>query len=230
MRAVFAHGWPRTDGASWVVDSHRPHPLDIRRVRRDLLPSDDGSSRSRWPRGPERTLIEVTRLDFDLAREHGLRTTMHAGARDLGGAFGYRHDATTADRRYFHGGGMVVGSIESVDRQIGKHPVRVFTYAGKPLDRANTHAWQKALKRAAIENFRWHDIRHTWATWHRQSGTPTHELQRLGGWRSSVMVERYAHLAPDHLARAANCLDSMFRGYDLATRGKDKRQANTLTP
>ncbi|MEO5699749.1 MAG: tyrosine-type recombinase/integrase [Casimicrobiaceae bacterium] len=40
-------------------------------------------------------------------------------------------------------------------------------------------------------------MRHTWATWHRQAGTPTHELQRLGGWRSSVMVERYAHLAPD---------------------------------
>ena len=53
---------------------------------------------------------------------------------------------------------------------------------------------EKALKRAGIENFRWHDLRHTWASWHRQAGTPTHELQRLGGWRSSVMVERYAHL------------------------------------
>jgi integrase len=90
-------------------------------------------------------------------------------------------------------------ALEVLRRQIGKHPARVFTYAGRPLDRANTHAWQRALKRAGIENFRWHDLRHTWATWHRQSGTPTHELQRLGGWRSSVMVERYAHLAPDHL-------------------------------
>jgi len=55
------------------------------------------------------------------------------------------------------------------------------------------------------------------ASWHRQSGTPTHELQRLGGWRSSVMVERYAHLAPDHLAKAAGRLDSVLGGYDLAT-------------
>jgi integrase len=93
----------------------------------------------------------------------------------------------------------------------------VFTYAGKPLGHANTLAWRKALKRAGIGNFRWHDLRHTWASWHRQSGTPTHELQRLGGWRSSVMVERYAHLAPDHLAKAAGRLDSMFDGYDLAT-------------
>ncbi len=113
-------------------------------------------------------------------------------------------------------------ALEVLRRQIGKHPERVFTYAGKPLDRANTHAWQKALKRAGIENFRWHDLRHTWATWHRQSGTPTHELQRLGGWRTSVMVERYAHLAPDHLATAANRLDPLLGGYDLATLEKKK--------
>ena len=113
-------------------------------------------------------------------------------------------------------------ALEVLRRQIGKHPARVFTYAGRPLDRANTHAWQRALKRAGIENFRWHDLRHTWATWHRQSGTPTHELQRLGGWRTSVMVERYAHLAPDHLAAAANRLDPLLGGYDLATLEKKR--------
>ena len=76
------------------------------------------------------------------------------------------------------------------------------------------------MKRAGIENFRWRDLRHTWASGHRQSGTPTHELQRPGGWRSSVMVERYAHLAPDDLAKAANPLDSPLGGYDLATSEK----------
>ena len=108
-------------------------------------------------------------------------------------------------------------ALDVLRRQLGKHRDRVFTYAGKPLGHANTLAWRKALKRAGIGNFRWHDLRHTWASWHRQSGTPTHELQRLGGWRSSVMVERYAHLAPDHLAKAAGRLDSLFDGYDLAT-------------
>ena len=89
--------------------------------------------------------------------------------------------------------------------------------SGRPISWANTLAWRNALKSAGIENFLWHDLRHTWASWHRQSGTPTHELQRLGGWRSSVMVERYAHLAPDQLAKAANRLDSLLGGYDLAT-------------
>lgn len=109
-------------------------------------------------------------------------------------------------------------------RQMGKHPSRVFTYAGKPIANAGTRAWRKALVRAEIVNFRWHDLRHTWATWQRQAGTPTHELQRLGGWKTGAMVERYAHLAPDHLTLAAGRIDSVLAGYDLATVevGKEK--------
>jgi len=121
-------------------------------------------------------------------------------------------------------------ALEVLRRQLGKHRDRVFTYARKPLGSANTLAWRKALKRAGIENFRWHDLRHTWASWHRQAGTPTHELQRLGGWRSSVMVERYAHLAPDHLAKAAHRLDSLLGGYDLATLEKEKGSAERANP
>ena len=108
-------------------------------------------------------------------------------------------------------------AIQVLQRQIGKHESRVFTYAGKPLKAANTKAWGNALKRAGITDFRWHDLRHTWATWQRQAGTPTHELQRLGGWRTGAMVERYAHLAPEDLAIAAKRLDSKFDSYILAT-------------
>ncbi len=55
-------------------------------------------------------------------------------------------------------------------------------------------------------------------------GTPTHELQRLGGWRTGAMVERYAHLAPESLADAASRLNPLLAGYVPATQGqKDKR-------
>ena len=111
-------------------------------------------------------------------------------------------------------------ALAALHRQLGKHLARVFTIAGKPIANANTRAWRNALKRAGIDNFRWHDLRHTWASWHRMQGTPTHELQQLGGWRTGAMVERYAHLAPDHLANAAARLDSVFDGYDLATSAK----------
>ncbi|HBN22304.1 MAG TPA: hypothetical protein DD412_03605 [Holosporales bacterium] len=38
------------------------------------------------------------------------------------------------------------------------------------------------MERAGIKDFRWHDWRHTWASWHAQEGTPLSVLQELGGW------------------------------------------------
>jgi len=90
-------------------------------------------------------------------------------------------------------------AFEIVNLQIGKHLTHVFTYNGKPITRANNRAWRNALKRANIDNFRWHDLRHTWASWHIQNGTPLHVLKELGGWSSLAMVMRYAHLSSDHL-------------------------------
>jgi integrase len=91
-------------------------------------------------------------------------------------------------------------AMEVVQRQKGKHFVKVFTFEGEPVKQVSTKAWKKALKRAGIEDFRWHDLRHTWASWHVQSGTPLHVLQELGGWQTATMVRRYAHLAVEHLA------------------------------
>ncbi len=91
-------------------------------------------------------------------------------------------------------------------RQVGKHPVRVFTFRGKPVEWVNTRAWKRALRSAGIEQLRWHDLRHTWASWHVQSGTPLQVLQELGGWSCYEMVLRYAHLSAAHLASYAESL------------------------
>jgi len=77
----------------------------------------------------------------------------------------------------------------------GKHAERVFTFNGNPVLKANTKAWRNALKRAGIVNFRWHDLRHTWASWHVQSGTQLSVLKELGGWSDFSMLLKYAHLA-----------------------------------
>lgn len=94
-------------------------------------------------------------------------------------------------------------------RQVGKHRRFVFTHRGKPVRSVNTKAWMAALRRAGIEDFRWHDLRHTWASWHAQAGTPPNALQELGGWESVDMARRYAHLAPDHLAEFAERLSRL---------------------
>ncbi|MBN8759493.1 MAG: integrase [Thiobacillus sp. 65-69] len=119
-------------------------------------------------------------------------------------------------------------AVVVVRGQLGKHQTHVFSYRGKPVAMPNNSAWEKALKRAGIENFRWHDLRHTWASWHVQAGTPLHVLQELGGWESVEMVRRYAHLSSEHLADYVDRLSGLRlveggRGYDLATLSEMKR-------
>jgi integrase len=107
-------------------------------------------------------------------------------------------------------------SVALLQRQFGKHPDRVFTYCGKPVGQVNTRAWRNALKRAGIKNFRWHDLRHTWASWLVQSGTPMYDLQEMGGWKSSSMVRRYAHLAPANMAKHAEVIGKMLHDTNVA--------------
>jgi integrase len=82
----------------------------------------------------------------------------------------------------------------------------VFVVRNRPTD----EVWKRALKEAGIKDFRWHDLRHTWASWHVQNGTPLHDLQELGGWESVEMVRRYAHLTPGHLAKHAAKLSTIL--------------------
>ena len=84
----------------------------------------------------------------------------------------------------------------------------MFTYQGQPVNRCNNHAWRKALKRAGIGDFRWHDLRHTWASWHIQAGTPLHVLRELGDWSGMDMVTRYAHLGGQHLQAYAAAIET----------------------
>jgi integrase len=72
--------------------------------------------------------------------------------------------------------------VEIIRQWRFQYPTHVFTYLGKPVLRLNQRVWRRAVERARLDDFHWHDLRHTWATWHVQNGTPLHVLQRLGGW------------------------------------------------
>ncbi len=101
-------------------------------------------------------------------------------------------------------------AVDVIRNQIGKHQTRIFTYKGKPIGTANTRCWRNTLKRVGIKNFRFHDLRHTWASWLRQAGTPLNVIQELGGWQSEEMVLRYGHLDVQHLAQYSNAINLSF--------------------
>lgn len=66
----------------------------------------------------------------------------------------------------------------------------VFSYKGNSVTQVNTKTWRNTLEKVGITDFRWHDLRYTWASWHVQSGTPLHVLQELGAWESVEMVRK----------------------------------------
>lgn len=91
-----------------------------------------------------------------------------------------------------------------LERQRGQHPKFVFVYRGSPIYQVTTRAWRIACARAGSPGLRFHDLRHTWASWQVQEGTPAYVLRELGGWATDAMVKKYAHLGASDLAQYAN--------------------------
>ena len=79
-RTVYAHGQPGIEPERWMKNSTLLHPSDIRRLREQVLASDDALvTLAMAARGPEFTTIETTEHDVKLARDLGLRITIHIG-------------------------------------------------------------------------------------------------------------------------------------------------------
>jgi len=95
-------------------------------------------------------------------------------------------------------------------------------------ERGSTSAWYRAIKRVGLKHFRYHDLRHVWASWHVQSGTPLFALHELAGWETERMVRRYAHLSGEHLAPHAERMGERL-GTFWATPGNNNKKPSDDT-
>jgi integrase len=111
-----------------------------------------------------------------------------------------------------HGIALNDVAVQIVRRQIGRHDEYVFSYRGKPVKRGSYRTWNNALKEAGIEDFRRHDMRHTWASMMVQAGTSDAVMMALGAWKTPKMVRRYAHLNAHSLLPFAQQIDAKLAG------------------
>ena len=85
LRSVFAYGTPNLDLGGWWHNSSLKHPRDITRIAKQYFSSQDQlMTLALAPRGPEFTTFEVSKHDWDLAREVAVRISVHVGVGEAG--------------------------------------------------------------------------------------------------------------------------------------------------
>lgn len=89
----------------------------------------------------------------------------------------------------------------------------VFTLDGEPIsESAHRREWGRACRRAGFEDLRYHDLRHSCASWLLAAGVPLATIGKILGHQHAVTTQRYAHLSDDVVQAAMQQLDRARAG------------------
>ena len=103
----------------------------------------------------------------------------------------------------------------------------VFSDNGKPYGDVKT-GWWTALKKAGIENFRFHDLRHTFGSRLGMKGTDIKTIAELMGHKDIKMTQRYSHPTPEHKKRAVEMLDGVTTFFTTADKNPDSHKVVSI--
>ena len=81
---------------------------------------------------------------------------------------------------------------------------------GVPVDFGKS--WTRAVETVALEDFRFHDLRHTCASYLAMSGATLAEISEVLGHKTLAMVKRYAHLSDSHTTKVVERMNGTIFG------------------
>ncbi len=193
-----------------------------------------------WRRERQRTeLVDLDTLPFVDHLKPMVLLSMHTGIR-RGELFGLEWSdvdlncamltvrgsiAKTSKTRFIPLNPFIVGVMRQWKEQTSGEGLVFESPEGGKFDNIK-RAWQNVLARAGVKNFRWHDIRHHFASRLVQKGVDLYVVKDLLGHASIVMTERhYAHLAPQAKVDAvAKLVEDQNEALDLDDADPAKRQ------
>jgi integrase len=115
-------------------------------------------------------------------------------------------ETKAGDTRRMPMNSTVLGVLTGLRVRCATQPTdHVFPHGARYLRRA----FERAVNAAELRPFRFHDLRHTFASRLAMRGENDRTLMALGGWKSPAMLSRYAHLSPAHLFHAVEGLTRM---------------------
>jgi len=114
-------------------------------------------------------------------------------------------DSKAGKARHIPMNQVVLDTLQHLPRMISNAYVFYGALEGERL-KDLPKAWEECLGKAGIADFRWHDLRHTFASRLVMCGIDLYTVKELLGHQSIEMTQRYAHLAPGHLHKAVEVL------------------------
>lgn len=122
------------------------------------------------------------------------------------------HKIKNSDRRSVSIVSAVAAMLEDHAKVRRLDTDRVFTQPGKDKRLEIDHWFELALAEAGISDFRFHDLRHTAASYLAMSGATPPEIAAVLGHRTLQMVKRYAHLSDAHTGAVVERMTKKFFG------------------
>ncbi len=120
-----------------------------------------------------------------------------------------QEDTKNGERREIPINDTLRWTLEALPRRLDGGNVFFNPETDKPYQTLSA-AFIKACKKAGIQDFRFHDLRHTFASILVMAGKDLTTVKELLGHRTLAMTLRYAHLAPSHKVQAVDVLDGIL--------------------
>ena len=124
----------------------------------------------------------------------------------------FLHETKNGERRVIPLQGLALSLMKEHAKVRSLHCNFVFPSASKcqPIDIRT--AWENALKKAKIGNFRFHDLRHSAASYLAMNGATLAEIAEVLGHKTLQMVKRYAHLSEAHTSSVVENMNERIFG------------------